>query len=253
MSEMQLKTMVKVLPIIEFNEYDKLKNEAEIIANKLNSMEVTEENIKEQKKLLANVNKSIKNLNDKRIQIKKEINEPYEEFAKKVKEIESVVKSADERLRSQVREIEENRRLEKEKEIKDIWNMRIQVYEFAKTMNFESFLKPQHLNATTSISKVEDEMTEFLEKSENDLELLSGMVDAPQLMAEYRDCLDVATSIKTVTDLIKKRLEEEKLIREVKKEENQKIYSIIIKSEKDFKMAKLLLEQNEIEFEIKEL
>ena len=122
MSELEVRAVVKTLPEINFHEYEKLKSEAIMISDYLSQMEVTEDNIKEQKKILARVNKSVKLLNDRRIAIKKEILEPYTVFESQVKEIEKIVKDADEVLRNQVREIEEREREEKKKKLKDIFH-----------------------------------------------------------------------------------------------------------------------------------
>ena len=73
---------------IVFDGYEDLLNQANQIADYLKTIEVTPDNIKENKKMLAKVNKSIKELNDRRISIKKEINKPYDDFALKIKEIE---------------------------------------------------------------------------------------------------------------------------------------------------------------------
>ena len=115
MNELSINAIIQQHPVIDFKDYGKLLQEATIIAEKLNEMEVNEDNVKEQKKLLAAVNKSVKALNDRRISIKKELLKPYQDFENQVKEIEKVVKDADERLRTQVRELEEAERTEKQK------------------------------------------------------------------------------------------------------------------------------------------
>ncbi len=149
---------------IDFPEYDNLLAQATEVAEYLKTLEVNEDNIKENKKILAKANKAIKELNDRRIKIKKAIMEPYEEFAEKVKNIESIVKEADELVRSQVRNLEEKEREEKKARIQEIWDKRIGAYEYAKIMTFGDFLKSKHLNKTTTLKKVEDEMVETLEK-----------------------------------------------------------------------------------------
>ena len=52
--------------------------QAVIYQNQIKAVEVNEENIKESKKLLAAVNKRLKELEDKRISVKKMMLEPYQ-------------------------------------------------------------------------------------------------------------------------------------------------------------------------------
>lgn len=68
---------------ILFPAYKKIKNDSLLLAQQIENIEVTEENVKQSKKLLAAVNKEVKNLESERVLIKKEMLEPYNEFEKK--------------------------------------------------------------------------------------------------------------------------------------------------------------------------
>ncbi|EGQ1206894.1 DUF1351 domain-containing protein, partial [Listeria monocytogenes] len=98
---------------ILFPAYKKIKSDSLLLAQQIENIEVTEENVKQSKKLLAAVNKEVKNLESERILIKKEMLEPYNEFEKQVKEIVSIVKTADEMVRQQVTQMEEEEREDK--------------------------------------------------------------------------------------------------------------------------------------------
>lgn len=231
---------------IDFPEYDNLLAQATEVAEYLKTLEVNEDNIKENKKILAQANKAIKELNNRRIKIKKSIMEPYNEFAEKVKNIESIVKEADELIRSQVRDLEEKEREEKKVQIQEIWDKRISAYEYAKIMTFGDFLESKHLNKTTTLKKVEDEMVETLEKWEKDLKLLSGMEDAKDLIRAYSFTQDVTEAMNRVAIDKEEILKNEDL-------EVKKIYIFKIKDEKDAKLAEMLLKENNIEFDMEEM
>lgn len=234
-------------PTILFPGYDRLKEQALEIAEHIKCMEVTEENVKETKKILARVNKSVKELNDRRIATKKEILKPYDDFEKQVKEIEKIVKDADEIVRSQVRQMEEQERQEKEEEIRSIWDLRIEQYDLAKILSFEDFLTPQHLNKTTSMNKVEAEMVDFLEKTENDLSLLSSMEHNEELLIIYKEVKDVAITLQIKQD----RDRDKVAIKEVIKDSDNDIkeaYSFQVFNQKDYNFVKSLMENNEIEY-----
>ena len=237
---------------IDFPEYDNLLAQATEVAEYLKTLEVNEDNIKENKKILAQANKAIKALNDRRIKIKKAIMEPYNEFAEKVKNIESIVKEADELVRSQVRDLEAKEREEKKAQIQEIWDKRIGAYEYAKVMTFGDFLSSKHLNKTTALKRVEDEMVECLEKWEKDLKLLSGMEDAKDLIRAY-SCLGDVTEAMNSVKLDKEELKRQEEILKNEDLEVKKIYIFKIKDEKDAKLAEMLLKENNIEFDMEEM
>lgn len=230
--------------IIKFPGYEDLKEQALQVAEHINTMEVTEENVKETKKILATVNKAVKNLNDERIAIKKKMLEPYNIFESQIKEIESIVKTADERVREGVRELEEKERALKKDEIYSIWMLRVDQYEFAKLMTFSDFLNPQHLNKSTTMKKVEEDMVNFLESAERDIKLLSGMDNSEDLIRSYRDVKDVTI----VLELENKRIEDMKSIKEQLKDVDIESFVFKVFNKKDKKLVEILLEENDIDY-----
>ena len=232
---------------IQFPDYERLMAEATEVNHYVKNIEVTDENIKESKKLLANLNKVVKQLNDRRIAIKKEILEPYDIFAGQIKSIEVIIKDADGVVRGQVRELEEAERLDKKAHIEEIWNMRIGMYEYAKIFDFDDFIQAKHLNKTISMKSVEEEMVDFLEKSEKDIKLLSTMEDSSSLIRLYKDEKDVAI----VIEINKSIREEESRQAEKLQSEGVKVgktYIFKVINEKDAKLAEMLLKENCIEY-----
>lgn len=230
--------------VINFPGYVELKRQALEVAEYINQMEVTEDNVKETKKVLATVNKAVKNLNDERIAIKKKMLEPYNVFEKQIKEIEEIVKTADERVRNGIRELEEKEREKKKEDIYNIWSERINHYEFAKFMTFDDFLTPQHLNKSVSIKKVEEEMVEFLEGSERDLKLLSGMDNSEDLIRDYKNVKDVSI----VLNLENQRQEEKQKIKEYLKNSDVETFIFQVFSKKDKTFVEMFLKENDIKF-----
>lgn len=253
MKDLILSTTVQVKPVINFPEYEKLKSEAEKLAEHISTVEVTEENIKVTKKMLARVNTSIKDLNTRRIAIKNEILEPYNAFAEQIKEIESIVRDADTVVRNQVREIEERERQDKKDELHRIWNLRIKHYDFAQMIEFDDWLEPKYLNKSESITQSENNMSDFLEKCERDLDVLSNMEDAGDFIYEYvrSKLFDVADAIQRVNNKKLVLNAQNEVIQDVKQDEVKR-YAFVVKGEKDRKLTETLLKEHEIEFEIKE-
>ena len=231
---------------ITFPEYETLLQEAKQIAQTIDQMEVTEENVKSTKKTLATVNKAIKRLNDERIAVKKRILEPYDAFEKQVKEIETIVKTADERVRQQVRDMEESERRTKEESLRTVFEKRIQHYDLAKVMNFDDWIEPHHLNKTVTLTKAEKDMTDWLEKVERDIATLSKMTDKEALIRHYVSTKDIGIAIQLVEE---EKTEAEDIKRALGEADVAKVYYLKLYNEKDLKMAEMLLRENNIEFE----
>lgn len=229
---------------ISFPAYQQLKEQAMQVAEFVESIEVNDDNVKQAKKLLAAVNKSVKSLEDRRIAIKKEILKPYDEFETQVKEIVGIVKNADTLVRDQVRELEEQEREEKKNIIQEIWDKRVQAYDF-DFITFDKFLQPEHLNKTAVLSKIESEMVDFLEKVNGDLKVINSLSDRKEVLQEYIENVDLSLSML----LVNERKEKEKKINEIYKNEEQEIYYFKVFSEKDAKFTEMLLKENKIKFE----
>lgn len=238
--------------LIQFNDFEKLKRQAEKLADQIEIVEVNEENLKISKKLIAAVNKRLKELEDRRIAIKKTMLEPYQVFEDQVKEIVGIVKNADETVREQINYLEQFERLQKEELIKDIFEKRIKHYSFKNLFGFKDFLNPKHLNKTTTIKAVEDEMIEFLEKLTRDLAVIETMPNAESLLSVYIEKKDLAVAMTLINqqEQRRKRIEASQAL---KKNPSSKAYTIFIEGEKDFKLVEMFMLQNQIKYTIKDV
>ena len=244
---------IQVIPgEIKFLAYEDLKKQAEEVAKTIEATTLTEENIKDCKKMLASANKAIKRLNDGRISIKKEILSPYDELAEKIKEIETIVKTADERLRQEIREVEEKEREYKKEKLRKIWETRLEMSNLASIFTFDDFFEPPMANKTASITKTEEEMASFIESKEKDIRYLSNLENSTMLINAYREVQDIALASEMVEREIKRQEEVEEAIGKAKEhEEIEKAYTLVIRGDKDYKLAIRLLEENEINFEVR--
>lgn len=241
-----------VKPIISFPEYEKLMEKGKEVANFIDSIELDNSNIKQVKKVLASANKAIKELNDKRIAIKKEILEPYEVFNSQIKDIEKIVKDSDTKLRNEVRKLDEIERENKKSQIKDLWDKRIGQYQYAKLMNFDDFLDNKHLNKSTSIKSVEEDMVGKLESFERDLEILSKRYDKKDGISLYKEVKDLGSVLK----VLKEKEEEIEKQKEVLKEievDKEEVYIFKIVGKKDKNFVEMLLKENDIEYKLEEI
>jgi hypothetical protein len=236
--------------VIEWSQYYDLRQQALELAEVIKEVQVNEENIKTSKKLLAQVNKRCKELDDRRIKIKNVMLEPYKQFEDQVKEIVSIVKEADEVVRQQVKQLEEFERMAKQDTLHEMFDKRIVHYSFRDLFSFEDFLKPKHLNKTVSVESVENEMVEYLEKISRDLKAIETMPNSKSVLSLYLDCKDLAQALtlQQKKEEQERRIEQAQAIKEP--EEITGVWEFSIFNEKDAKLTALLLKQNNINFEM---
>jgi hypothetical protein len=238
---------------IAFNEYERLKDQALKLADQIRSVYVDEENVKQSKKLLAAVNKRLKQLEDKRIEIKKTMLEPYTAFEKQVKEIVEIVKEADQVVRDQVRYMEEMDRFHKEQQLEAIFKKRKKHYILGDLIKFEEFLQPKYLNKTASIESTEKEMVAFLEKTSADYKVIETLPHSKEVLAAYVGSYDLAAAINAVNDqqARQEKLAESKAMKKAAKV--KKAFQITVYDQKDFTIATMLLDSNNIKYDTAEV
>lgn len=225
---------------ILFPKYEEMKKNALDLADRISKVEVTEENIKAVKKDLAQVRKIITELNNRRKVVKAEILRNYNTFEAQIKEIDGIIASAEELIRTQVKVIEEQERARKYDDIREIWDKRIGQYDISTYGNFfEKWLQPSHLNKTTSMKSIEEDMVKWLETRQKDMEVLTNM--GGEYLVEYIECLDMAEAIAAVN--------RRKVIQNiVEEDDSQQTAIFVITGDKDIRLTESLLKENNIEY-----
>lgn len=252
-----------------FQDYDNILEEAQNLANHVKQVHVTEENIKESKRLVAQMNNRVKDINDTRKEVKKTILQPYNEFETQVKTIEGVINDAVNHVRVQERELTEKERNDKKQEIAELFDMRIQHYDFESVMGFADFIENKHMNKSYSMAKVEQDLVQWLEKVRRDLAMIDRHAekypeDRDELIVEYQNTQNISKSF----DNMEKRKEQKRKVaeqarqrelaakRDIRKQEEQQNetsqYQLTV-SEKDFKLVTEFLKRNEIDYTSKKI
>ncbi|MBS4750991.1 DUF1351 domain-containing protein [Carnobacteriaceae bacterium zg-ZUI78] len=163
---------------------------------------VTDDNLKESKKLIASVRKEIDKLDKQRVIVKKEMLKPYNELEIKIKEIIETVQQGESIIREQTKKLEEKERRIKYEQLRLIFDKRLKKYEVLKKLNiqFNDFIQPHHLNKTMSIEKVELAMVEWFEKMKQDIEVMETMKNGHEMILEYEIVRNLAKAISIVND-----------------------------------------------------
>lgn len=238
--------------VVRFDEYEKLYQEALQLAAQIEQVEVTDDNIQISKKMLAAVNKRIKEMEARRISIKKEMLEPYETFEKQVKEIVSIVKDADNLVRDQVRELEEKERDEKRTALAELFEKRMKQYSFGEMFTFENFLKPTHLNKSTSMKSIETDMVTWLEKIDADLKVIRSLPNSENVLTEYYDTKDLTVAINIVNDRDARKQQVAQMVKPTKNVGSQ-VFNITLYDEKDLTAVEMFMQLKNIKYSIEKV
>jgi hypothetical protein len=253
MKEDQISNAIQQIQVVQgsvvFGAYHDLKRQATELAEQIKTVEVTDENLKLSKKLLAEVNKRVNALEDKRKEIKNTMLEPYKEFEDQVKDIVGIVKDADAIVRDQVKALEEREREEKEMVLWELWHRRIKQYSFGEIVPFVDFAKPKHLNKTTSIEAVEKEMVQFLEKIEADLQVINQLNDVQDHINAYLNTYDLGQAMIIVKNEKERKEQIKKAVKPASASEKIGwLVSIQVHNQKELKLLEMILQEHQFDY-----
>lgn len=180
----------------------------------------TEETISEGKKDRANLNKLRGAIDDERKRVKKLCMEPCNRFEKEVKEVLALVDEQISAIDVQIKEVEQIKREEKRKAVQELFES----IGFQKFVTLEMIWDEKWLNASVTLSKVENQMKETMYRIGEEVGTISRLPEFNfEAMEVYKKTLDLTQAIKKGQELadIQKR-KEEALARQKAEEERRK-------------------------------
>ncbi|MBC2115720.1 DUF1351 domain-containing protein [Listeria booriae] len=133
--------------IIQISDYEKLKNIVSDYAAKYTGLTFTAEDVKGAKSVRAELRKAETVINDRRIEIKKEINKPLDEFERKIKDLTKIIKDTIAPIDNGIKEIEAAEKVEKQNKINEI------IEDLANNQNINSSriaIDPKWMNKSTN-------------------------------------------------------------------------------------------------------
>lgn len=186
--------IIKQLPIIE--EQLKIISEeikTEIAKYDFNNLITTEENKSGLKTLRKYFGDKLKDLETRRKEVKKAINDPYEEFNKKYEAlVSSPLKEVDNKLKTAIDTIEDEQKRIKTEDAKALFEL----------SNKWDFLKFEDTGLRIGLSTTQKEIKETIEgliaKVESDISAIDSMDNSERLKACYMNNLDLPLSISQV-------------------------------------------------------
>lgn len=188
--------LLKQLPIIE----DRVRELGEKVRQRVEtatSLVCTEDTYKEIKKERAEMNKEFAAMEEQRKAVKKAILAPYERFDETYKEyVAKPYQDADKQLGEKIREVENDLKHTKEKEVKDYYAE----YLTSKGLDFPDFTATRiKITMTDSVKKLKGQAKEFIDFIAKDVDAIRSMEHADEILVEYKQDFILASAIARVT------------------------------------------------------
>lgn len=187
--------VVKQLPVIE-ERLQSISKEIQEQTEKVLSLVVTEDTVKEIKKLRADLNKRFKELEDQRKAVKAKVMAPYEAFEDVYKKyVTDIFKPADAKLKARIDEVEQALLDRKKAEIAAYFEERAA----AHNINFVSFDRLGiKITLSDSMKKLREQVDDALNKISGDLAVIATLEFPEEILVEYKENLNLTNSILTV-------------------------------------------------------
>jgi len=215
--------IIKQLPIIE-EKLKEIKNEIELKLKKVDSLIVSEDTVKDVKKIRAEFNNEFKELENQRTTIKKQVLAPYEAFELVYKDcVSEPYKNADSKLKNKIDEVESNLKLEKENEIKEYF-YELREAEHLVWLPYEK----ANINVTLSASmkSLKEEAKAFIDRVVSDLNVIDTQENKIEILVLFKETLDLNNAIMIVKNRKEREareLESQSQVQEIKEVEAEKI------------------------------
>lgn len=160
---------------IQFLGYEKTLDDVRKLSERMKTQEVTEENVAENKKLLAEVRKEIKKLDSERLAVKRQIMTPYDELNEKIKLLKEVLGEGEEHINAQIKQITLREQEERKLQIKELFKKYQKSYNAPQWLTFDKFLAKNPTlitNKATSAKKIRESVVSYFETFKQDYNML---------------------------------------------------------------------------------
>lgn len=187
---------------------------------KYENLVYSEDNIKDLKKDISDLNKQRKAINDSKISVKKQYMAPYTEFESDVKDVLAIFDNGVQSLKDQYEEYESYRKEEKKKELEKYYNSIAEGTE--EILTFDKVFDQRYLNVTVSMKKAKEDIEQKVNIVKEDLETISNLDDDVKFIARttYERTMNMSHVMSEVTKYraMKKKEEEEKAKRDLEEQ-----------------------------------
>lgn len=224
--------VVKQLPIIQ-EQLQQIKASVTERVNLAKSLVCTEDNVKEIKKIRAELNNEFKELDEKRKEVKRAIMAPYDSFEASFKScVTEIYIDGVTDLAEKINAVENELKEQKAREVLDYFNEYRSAVESTKGYLLNEFVTFERvaLNVTLSASmpSLKKQVATFIDRVCGDLSLIETQEHKEEILYEYKQSLNVSEAITSVANRYK-AIEEEKKREEERKAKAQAASEVVAK------------------------
>ena len=208
MAETQEQKLLPQIPVL--TEYLQVKQELSARIEKLNAItELTEDNKKEVKTGIAEINKVKDRIARYRIDQTNEFLKHIQPYIDQCKELEDMCVKGLAEIKGRVADLEEKERNQKIETIKKLWEIKLDAIQNRSLLKFEMFFEKSMGNKTTSLNVIEKQLDEWIEKKDNDLKFIKNNTHYPEAIIKIylENGLDLTKAISTYQDRFKSEAE----------------------------------------------
>lgn len=189
---------IETMPKI-FEQLDKVGDFIKENLEGINELSCTEENKQLVKNKRTEINNTLKILEEKRKDIKKQILTPYEIFNEKYENvIKNQLMNAGEVLSSKIDAIEREQKQVKEDELRVFATEHFIANEIQDIVTFEDI--GLNITLSASMKSLKEQIVQFCEKIKNDLDTILLEEKRNEILLEYKKCFDYAQAKKIVIE-----------------------------------------------------
>ena len=167
------------------------------------TLAVTEDGIADAKKDLAKLRKLRDGINAQKIAVKTEWLRPYTVFEAQAKELMGIVESGIGNIDGQIKAYDEERRAEKQKQIREIFSEATAKHGVGAYLTWDSVWNPKWLNIGYAMDAISEEIETAAAGTEEDLDFLRGLHSEFEaaVLDEYSRSRDVKAAMNAAARL----------------------------------------------------
>lgn len=219
----------KLLPQVPvLKEYKVVKQELSIRIAALNAItELTEDNKKDVKTAISEINKVSERIKRYRIDESAKFMEYISPYVEQCKDLEKLCTEGVSQIKLKVTELETQERKQKTDTIRQLFDFALDACSYRSLLKFEMFFEQSMANKTTSLTVIEAQLNAWIEARVNDIDFIKKNTDeADSIIAIYlQNGLKLTTAIETQQERYKSESEIKAMIQSETKPQAQQISS----------------------------
>lgn len=192
--------VVKQIPVIE-ERLQQIKTEVAAKVERAINLVCTEDTVKEVKTVRAELNKELKEWEEKRKVVKSAIMSPYEQFESVYKDcVSDAYKAADMELKKKIDGVESELKEQKRKEVFYYFEELCE----ANGLDFLTFERANiNVTLSASLKSLKEQAKALVDRVCDDLTLIDSQEHKEEILYEYKQSLNVSAAITTVVNRYK--------------------------------------------------